>query len=196
MWHRGTLILALLGLCASSAHADRPYLNRLQKAMLEGGKVIVSPQTPTDDSGVAALAVGLVEAPIAKVWPVVRDCQHHKHFMPKAMDSAITKRFSPTQFICYLKASTPFPLPDLYYHALSTVKRLGKGWRMSWTLSKGNYKRYNGRWEAWPYDAQRTLLVYSIDVDPDISVPDALLRGGWIDALPGVFRAVRRRVGA
>lgn len=196
MWHQGMMLLALLGVCVGTAHAERPYLNRLQKVMLEDGQVIVSPQTPTDDSGVAALAVGLVEAPIDTVWPVLRDCQHHKHFMPKAYESAITRRFSPTQYICYLKASTPFPLPDLYYHALSTIKQLGAGWQLSWTLSKGNYKRYDGRWEAWPYDGRRTLLVYAIDVDPDLKMPDALLRSGWLEALPDVFKAVRRRCGA
>ena len=193
---RMTMLLAVLGLLAGVAHAERPYLNRLQKSMIEAGKVIVSPQKPTDDAGVAGIAVGLVEAPIEKVWPAMRDYQHHRQFMPKVIESSITKRFSPTQYVCYLKASTPFPLPDLYYYALTTIKPLGKGWRMNWTLSKGNYKRYDGYWEAYPYDAKRTLLVYSVDVDPDISVPDAMLRGSWLDALPDVFKAVRRRVGA
>lgn len=194
---RLALSLVCLTVAAPLAHAEKPYLNRLQKQMLEDGKVIVSSMKPTNDSGVAAMAVAVMKAPVAKVWPVVRDCEHFHKFMPRAKKSEMRKKLSDTQMVCFLEVSMPFPLSNLHSEVLSTIKQLGKGWRRSWTLREGNYKRNNGSWEVYPYGEGDgwSLLVYNIDVDPDMSIPDAILRKAQTGSLPDVFTAIRKRVG-
>ena len=194
---RLAMSLACLMLVAPLAHAEKPYLNRLQKQMLEDEKVIVSPMKPTDDSGVAAMAVAIMKAPVDKVWPVVRDCEHFHKFMPRAKKSELRKKLSDTQMVCFLEVSMPFPLSNLHSEVLSTISQVGKGWKRKWTLRKGNYKRNNGSWEVYPYGKDKgwSLLVYNIDVDPDMSIPDAILRKAQTGSLPDVFKAIRKRVG-
>ncbi len=194
------LILATLTGLVSAAHAEKPYLNRLQKQMLEDDKVIVSSMTPTDNSGMAAMAVAIIKAPVDKVWPVVRDCEHFHKFMPRAKRSEMRKKLSDTQMVCFLEVSMPFPLSNLHSEVLSTNSTLpGGGMRRGWTLREGNYKRNTGSWEVYPYGTAEqgwSLLVYNIDVDPDMSIPDAILRKAQAGSLPDVFKAIRKRVGA
>ena len=194
---RLALSLACLTAFAPLAHAEKPYLNRLQKQMLEDEKVIVSPMKPTNDSGVAAMAVAVMKAPVDKVWPVVRDCEHFHKFMPRAKKSEMRRKLSDTQMVCFLEVSMPFPLSNLHSEVLSTIKQAEGGWQRSWTLREGNYKRNNGSWEVYPYGdgGAWSLLVYNIDVDPDMSIPDAILRKAQTGSLPDVFTAIRKRVG-
>lgn len=193
----GALLGALLTLVPSLAAAELPYFNRIQRKLLSEGEVLVTPQTPTDDSGVAALAMGVVNAPIARVWPVVRDCQHFSRFMPRAKKSELRSQKGNTM-ICFIEISMPVPLSNLESEVTSIVTENPDGsFKRTWTLNKGNYKRNNGSWEAFPWgDAKnQTLLVYRLDVDPDMSIPDAILRKAQTGSLPDMFNAVRARVG-
>lgn len=189
----GGLLLGLILLVAGAAHAQRPYFNGMQKRMLSDGKVLVSPETPTDNSGVAAMAVGVVDFPIDKVWPAIRDCEHYSKFMPRTKKSDRRDEGK----VCFTEISMPFPLGNLWAESYSELSELpGGGKKRAWKLKKGNYKRNNGSWELWPLegDDQRTLVIYRLDVDPDMVVPDAILRKAQTGTLPDVFKALTKRV--
>ncbi len=188
------LPLALVGISLAQA----PPMTAAQSTEIARGGVVVQPQKPTGDSGVAAWAAALVEAPIARVWPVVRDCEHFAKFMPRTKESKVLRRAGAT-IDCKVVVSMPFPLSNLWSHVRSTItEHPGGGWTRAWKLVRGNYKRNTGSWTVLPWhnDPDRALLVYRIDVDPDMIVPDALLRRAQTGSLPDVFEAVRRRAGA
>jgi hypothetical protein len=46
----------------------------------------------------------------------------------------------------------------------------------------------------WGADGKKSLLVYWLDVDPKVMVPDAIIRRAQTGSLPDVFEAVRKRV--
>ncbi len=187
------LLLAL----STTALAQAPPMSSSQVSKIDGGGVVVQEQKPTGGDGVAAWAAGVVNAPIAKVWPVVRDCAHFHKFMPRTKESKLL-RSEGNEMDCKTVISMPFPLSNLWAHVRSTItEHPGGGFTRTWTLLKGNYKRNNGGWTALPWkgDPNRTLLVYRIDVDPDMFVPDAIIRSAQTGSLPKVFKAVRKRVG-
>ncbi len=195
MVHRlGLYWLALL----TPALAQAPALTSGQEAKLEKGEVVLHKLRPTNNSGVAAWAVGLVNAPVAKVWPVLRDCGRYSEFMPRTKSSQLISRAGDTME-CKVIISMPFPFSNLWSHVQSKTGTLpGGGHIRAWRLLKGNYKRNRGSWSVLPWkgDAGRTLLVYRLDVDPDMLIPDAIIRAAQTGYLPDVFTAVRKRVGA
>lgn len=188
--------IALLFLFPLATYAQVPQLSAAQQAKVAKGGVVLQPLSAK--SGVKAWAVAKVEAPIAAVWPVVRDCEHFSKFMPRTKVSKKLRQEGNT-IDCKVEISMPFPISNLWSHVRSVItEHPGGGWTRAWKLLKGNYKRNNGSWSVLPYqgDPNRSLLVYRIDVDPDIMVPDAIIRSAQTGSLPDVFVAVRKRVGA
>ncbi len=189
---------ALLLVLATASLAQIPKLDGRQAAKVARGEVVVVPLEPTDGSGVTAWAAALVNAPVEKVWPVVRDCAHFSRFMPRTKVSRLLRQDGNT-LDCMVEISMPFPISNLWSHVRSTLKELpGGGHERRWRLLKGTYKRNNGAWivQPWEGDASRSLLLYQIDVNPDIFVPDAIIRSAQTGSLPDVFEAVRKRAGA
>jgi hypothetical protein len=60
---------------------------------------------------------------------------------------------------------------------------------------RGSYRRNDGSWTIIPWgDGTRSLVVYDIDSDPLIAVPDPLIRLGQAGSLPDVITQIRKRV--
>ena len=187
------LLLFLLG----TSHAQViPNLSSKEATRVTGGEVIIRRLSPTGGDGVAARAFAVVKAPTTKVWPVLRDCQHFKAFLPRTKESILKSRVGQTS-VCYTKIDMPFPFSDLWADVKSVEKTLPAGmFGRSWTLLKGTYKRNNGSWivKPWGKLGKDSLLIYEIDIDPDTSVPDFIIRKAQTSTLPDLFEAIRRRV--
>lgn len=195
--HGRTVWLALaLGAIAAPAAADKPELSAADVAKINRGETIVRALTPSGDSGIAALAVASVDAAPAEVWPVLRDCQHFHEFMPRTERSELRGRKG-DESICFIEIHMPFPLSNLLSEVLSKESRLPDGgYSRAWSLRKGNYKKNTGSWTIHPWgDAgQRSLLVYRVDTEPDIMIPDAIQRRAQKGSLADMFEAIRKRV--
>ena len=178
-----------------AAHGAVPFFNPIQRKMLEEGKVLVTNLKPTGGDGVAALAMAVVKAPVAKVWPVIRDCHRYQEFMPRAKRTGRTNRVG-NRAVCELEISLPFPLSNLKSKVNSVESQLKDGGRRrAWTLKEGTYKRNTGSWTIHPWDTnpEWTLLVYKIDVEPDNMIPDSFMRKAQASTLPDTLKAVRKR---
>jgi ribosome-associated toxin RatA of RatAB toxin-antitoxin module len=164
------------------------------RAQLEKGEVVVTLLEPTGGDGIAALARAVVDAPVAKVWPVVRDCQHFQSFMPRTKESRVSDAAG-DQFTCYVEIEMPFPLSNLKASTRSTVRELpGGGHERRWALESGDYERNSGSWTVKPWaEGKKALLEYRIDVKPNSSVPDAIARRAQSSSLPEMFDAIRQR---
>jgi ribosome-associated toxin RatA of RatAB toxin-antitoxin module len=198
MMHQRILtVLATLIFLSGGAYADVPFFNTIQKKMLEKGDVLTTSTPPTGGDGVAALVVGIVKAPVAKVWPVIRKCELYDQFMPRAKKSTLISRDG-KKAVCELEISLPFPLSNLKSSVNSIERELSKGGFMrAWTLRSGTYKRNTGSWAVHPWQDNNewTLVVYKIDVEPNTAIPDAILRKAQKSSLPGTIKAIRKRVG-
>jgi ribosome-associated toxin RatA of RatAB toxin-antitoxin module len=163
---------------------------------LRAGEVVYIEQEPADGKGVALTACGLVDAPPAEVWPVLRDCEEYEHFLPGVEQSALESREGNVA-LCQALIDLPFPLGELrsVERAVETAIP-GGGFERRWSLARGSYRRLEGSWtlRQWTEDARRTLAVYQLDMDPETVVPDFLLRRVQSATAPGVFAAIRERV--
>lgn len=162
---------------------------------LEHGALIVRVRDSATGSGIAVLAAGVVDAPPARVWPVLRDCQRYEEFLPRVEHSA--RRVEDGRTICVADIDLPFPLRDI--HSETRVENVelpdGMGYERRWVLWRGNYRHNEGTWTLHPWGAAaaRTLAVYRVDVDIGRFVPDFLQRLVQRRTAAELFGAVRRR---
>lgn len=164
---------------------------------LGGEKIVMIPREPTGGHGVALHACGLIDAPPAQVWPVVRDCEKWVQYMPGVGSSKLQKRTG-NNAICEVIVDLPYPLSDLRsVTSIVEIERPDGGYSRRSLFLEGNYKHNNGYWVLLPFDeGKQTLLIYDIDFDPDIAVPDFLLRSLQSRSAPDIFNAIRERVKA
>jgi ribosome-associated toxin RatA of RatAB toxin-antitoxin module len=188
----------LLLFCASAALAEPvafPALTAEERQLLERRGVVIRERTPTDNRGIGAESMALVEAPTSEVWPVVRDCEHFSRFMPNTKASA--RKEENGESLCFDEIALPFPLPNLWADTRSKVTEEPQGHFMrAWSLVRGNYNRDSGAWKVLPWgpEGKQSLVVYVIDSDPAMVLPDAILRAAQTGSLPEVFKAIRKRV--
>ena len=190
-----TLVFVLFSLGTGHAQTIAP-LTPQDSAKVSSGEVVIRRLPPTGGDGVAARAFAVVKAPAKKVWPVLRDCQHFKEFLPRTKESVLKSRVGLTS-VCYTKIDMPFPFSDLWADVKSVEEVVpGGAFKRSWSLIKGTYKRNNGSWivKPWGPSGSESLLIYAIDLDPDTSVPDFIIRKAQTSTLPDLFEAIRRRV--
>ena len=187
---------ALLSLGAASVRAEVQEIafSADDKAQLAKGEVVVLRRDPKDGKGVGAQAAGIVDATPEEVWQVVNDCPHFKDFMPRTKTSEEKLR-EPGHSVCRVEIAIPFPMSNLWSETDVTEAKLeAGGYRRSWKLLKGTYKKLHGAWDVLPEGKDKTLLVYRLEAEPDTMMPDAILRAGQTSSLPDMLKAVRARV--
>lgn len=172
-----------------------PHLTEVEQKQLQSGTVLTREVTPTGNRGVGAMAIGLVDAPTDEVWPILRDCQHFWQFMPRTKKSWVREEEGVGR-ICHVELVLPFPLPQLWSDTVSvTREEPAQHYVRSWSMVRGNYRRNDGAWVLVPTEGgSKSIVVYSIDSDPIMAVPDALIRLGQASTLPEVIVQIRKRV--
>lgn len=190
-------LLVLFAACSFSAFAEPvpfPKLNEKETKKLDANEIVVRDLKPTDGKGVAAESLGVIDAPTSEVWPILKECEHFMHFMPKMKKSAMLDENG--ERLCHTELRLPFPLTDLWSDTRSVIREEPTGhFLRAWTLVRGTYHRNSGSWHVLPWgDGAKTLVVYTIDSDPKMIVPDALIRSAQTGSLPDVFAAIRKRV--
>lgn len=169
---------------------------RQRQAELANDRVVYLEQEPHGGDGVALTACGLIDAPPAEVWAVLRDCENYDQFLPGVAESGLVSRDGDVR-LCEALIDLPFPLGDLQSVEKATGRQLpGGGFERRWTLERGDYRRLEGSWTLLPAGAggERTLGVYQLDMDPQTAIPDFLLRRSQSSTAPELFAAIRVRV--
>lgn len=174
---------------------DFPKLTDAEKKKLEANEVVVKERKPTDNRGVSGEAMAVVDAPTTEVWPIVRDCEHYAKFLPSTKNTKRTDENGDT--VCHDEIELPFPLTNLKADTKSVWREDPEGtFKREWSFVRGTYRRNRGSWTVLPWgdDKKKTLVVYFVDSDPSMLVPDFILRSAQIGTLPNVFVGVRKRV--
>lgn len=173
-------------------------LSAADRAKLGQGEVLVYPST-APGGGVAAHALGLVNAGVDRVWPVLRDGEKFADWMPRTKSSKLVRADPDGGKVIGLEIGMPFPLKNLYSEVRSTLHDHPSGGHVRrWTLERGTYRRNDGSWTVVPYGdgGDWTLVGYHLDVQLDLRVPDKLLQKAQTSALPQMYDAIRQRVRA
>lgn len=185
----------LFSVAALAQPVEFPKLTEDEKMKLDANGVIIRELKPTDDRGVSAESIGVIDAPSTEVWPVVRDCQYFAAFMPSTKTSS--QKEEGGEKLCFDELRLPFPLANLWADTKSVAREGPAGhFHRAWSLVRGTYKRNRGSWTVLPWgaDGKKSLVVYLIDSDPSVLIPDMILRAAQTGSLPEVFAAIRKRV--
>lgn len=191
---RASLPLLLISGLALAQPLQLPTFTAGEAKKLEAGETVVHEVKPTDNKGIGVESFGLIEAPSTEVWPVLRDCEHFATFMPRMKTSAVKEEAGVP--LCHVELALPFPLMNLWSDTKSVQREEPAGhYHRAWTLVRGSYRRNSGSWSVLPWgDGTKTLVIYAIDSDPIILIPDGILRSAQNGSLPEVFSAIRKRV--
>lgn len=191
----GTLITVLSAAVVAAQPVVVPALSDPEKRKLDSGGVILHELKPTDNRGVSAESFGVVDAPPDEVWPVVRDCEHFSQFLPSTKKS--WKKTEGAEVICFDEIELPFPLTNLWAENRTVMREdPANHFTREWSFLKGTYRRNRGSWRVVPWgdEGKRSLVVYMVDSDPSMLVPDVILRAAQTGSLPKLFEGVRKRV--
>lgn len=172
-----------------------PKLSPAELKKLEAHEVVVRELKPTDNRGVAGETLGVIDAPPSEVWPVVRDCEHYSSFLPST--KASSRKTEGEDTICFDEIALPFPLMNMKAETKSVWREEPAGsFKREWSFVRGTYKRNQGSWTVvrWGADGRSSLVVYFVDSDPVILIPDVILRAAQAGSLPQVITGIRKRV--
>lgn len=192
---RAVLISLFFSGLALAQPIEPPAFTETETKKLEAGETVVHEVKPTDNKGIGVQSFGVVDAPSTEVWPILRDCAHFSLFMPRTKTSAVKEEDGVP--LCHVELNLPFPLMNLWSDTKSVQREDPAGhFHRAWTLVRGTYRRNSGSWSVLPWGAEKkkTLVIYAIDSDPIILVPDGILRSAQTGSLPEVFNAIRKRV--
>lgn len=190
-----SLILALSTACAMALLASTVLAADIE-SRLAAGEVVVTTRAVAGAELPEAIVQAVIDAPPAAVWKIIDDCNGYKRNMPRIAESKELSR-SGTTSVCMVTVDMPMPMSNLTStsEAISTP---GPGtWKRAWKLIKGDYKRNEGSWVLTAYDAEgkRTRAVYRVIADPNVSVPNFVIRKAQESALPDMMKKIRSQLG-
>jgi hypothetical protein len=174
---------------------ELPPLTDAEKKKLDSGDIVVNELKPTDGRGVSGRAMGVIDAPSSEVWPIARDCEHFSKFLPET--KASRKTVVDGETICFDELRLPFPLTNLWAETRTVEREEPEGYfHRDWSFVKGTYKRNRGAWTVVPWGEakEKSLVIYFVDSDPAMLVPDFILRGAQVGSLPKIFSGIRQRL--
>ena len=179
---------ALLLVAALGAPAAAVELDAEEREALAERELLVQRREPTGGKGVAFRVLRVLEPPVARVWPVVRDCALFEEFMPRVRESAGAE----DPAICSVVIDSA-PVGALRTTVRSEVEPVGDGWRRRWELVEGDYDHNRGSWTVVPWSGGGSLVVYEVDAEPRVPLPSSVLALAQRLQLPAMFDAIERR---
>lgn len=153
-------------------------------------------------------AAGVIDAPPAAVYAVLKDLEHYKDIMPYTVESRVLGA-EPDGKTAYFYTVVDAPVVSKRDYSLKiSVDRLPKDndgvYRVSWVAANDYPKApapregfvrlstVNGSWDLKPFSDGKTFAVYFVNTDPGGSIPTFLIDRGNTEAVPKVFEALRK----
>jgi ribosome-associated toxin RatA of RatAB toxin-antitoxin module len=175
------LSLGLFG----AAGLDLPDYGRLSR-----GEVVVSTD-PAGRSHRTVQAAILLDAPAERIWDVMVDCEGAPEFVPGLRECTVVERGDGWEVLQH-RVRISSLLPQVTYRFRATYRRPE---RIDFVRIRGDLKAMEGSWTLVPVeDGRRTVVRYSVYLDPGFLAPQWLVRQALRHDLPELLRALRRRV--
>jgi ribosome-associated toxin RatA of RatAB toxin-antitoxin module len=177
------VILAL----AVTSRGDVPPLELGEKEMtrLSQGEVLVS--TVESDKGFVQAAI-LLDVPVEEVWTLILDCPNAPQFIPNLKSCVILERHEGWDLI-EQRVRLSWLLPEIIcrFRADYTALR-----QIHFKSISGNLKELEGRWIFERADGgEKTILLYSVYVNPGFYIPQWVVRLILEADLPGLLISIR-----
>lgn len=186
--------LYLTGTAAANEVLNQYRLTTVELAALNSGEVVVVKLPPPGDAGVRFRAFKKMPVPPAKLKPVFIECEHFKDFMPRTLKSVVSNK-QERSARCEIVVDMPFPFSDLWSVVHTSWGEDSNGvWTRKWSLIKGSFRRNEGSWTVISTPKpNESIAVYEASVDPDVPIPDMILRAAQVNTIPDLMHAVLER---
>ena len=166
------------------------------KAALKAGEIIVTSKKLKKFPRPGVKAVGVIDAPMERIWPLIDQCKDYTKTMQRILKSKEISRKG-NEVICEITVDLPFPLGDISSQTVAThTVKQGKLYKRSWKLLSGDYEYNEGSWTLVPFEGSpaRTLVVYETQVQPNTMIPDSIRAMAQKKTLPELFEHLRNQV--
>ncbi len=165
------------------------------EARIDGGEVVIKAR-PVPGSPIPHVkAVGVIDASPAIVWSLVEDCNQWKQNLTR-IERAETVWRKGEDVRCKVTVDMPFPVDDLT--AITDAKHREKNgtFQRKWKLVEGDYRVNRGSWTITSFkgNANRSLVVYEVHAEPQMSVPDFIVKAAQNRSIPKLYEKLRQRV--
>lgn len=144
------------------------------------------------------LVTGVVNAPPAKVYEIVGNCDQFPNRMPHVKEAKTLSK-SAKSHVCEVTVSMPFPMSNLTSVTVDTRETGPVTWARRWKLRDGendSYELNSGQFvlTAFNGNPNRTLVKYEIHAVPKTAVPGFVRNTAQKSSLPGLIKRIRKEV--
>lgn len=203
---RGTLVALVLAAAGSLASSpveanERPRYSAIAAAdvadLRDEQQVRVSVRQGTPNRGVV---VGLIQAPAEELYRIVLDYPRIPEWSPALVRAAESGDTGATKVV-EGETHLPWPLSNRTWrinveYGPRTIDGT-EAWVVAWDYQagSGNINDTFGYWLVmpWPEDPSYSYVKYVLNADPNIALPDWLIRTITRRTLPDLVRNLRRR---
>ncbi len=188
---------ALLALVTAVALVSVASAAESERARLDKGEIIIKQRAVKGSDMPQAIVKAVIDVAPAKVWAVLDRCDRYKHVMPRTKASKELSRKG-NVIICKITIDMPFPFSDLTATTRAVHTARAGYWQRAWNLLEGDYKTNKGSWTLTPFDpaGRRTMVIYKVHAEPNISVPTWILKKASRSTLPDLIAALVKASGA
>ncbi|RJX35359.1 MAG: hypothetical protein C4525_04265 [Desulfarculus sp.] len=187
----GIFMLALVLGAAPLGAAAAPRFTAPEEQRLVQGQVVVNSQPGQGGRPDRVQAAIIIPASAQRVWDTLLDCAGAPQFVPGLQECRILQR-QPSADLVQHRVKFSWLIPEVTYVFLARYQK----WRsIQFERISGDLEEMQGSWLLLSRDqGRRTLLVYSVFLDPGFLVPQWLVSLIMEADLPDLMLAVRKRV--
>lgn len=193
--HAGYWFGILILVCSSTIFAfDYETLDPETKEALLEGEVVPLTKRPDETLEVDKRFVTLaqvLEGTQRELWEVIHDKEDAELFVDGVLESKVIEA-SETEILVEQKTRVGGPKGAYYYqlrHKLTPYSR------SDFKFVTGEMRDVIGSW--WILDGpdeERSLVVYSLHIDPGIFAPQIVVKRGMKKSMPGTLKSMQREV--
>ena len=161
-------------------------LGENEMARLSQGEVLVN--SVGSEKGFVQAAI-LLDVPVEKVWALILDCPNAPKFIPNLKSCVILERHEGWDLI-EQRVRLSWLLPEIIcrFRADYTALR-----QIHFKSISGNLKELEGRWVfERAGGGEKTILLYSVYVNPGFYIPQWMVRLVLQADLPGLLISIRQ----
>ena len=184
-------LIAVFSSYAVAMAFSRLRFDQNEVERLAEGEVIV--RVVQSDSGRKRSVQGavLIDSHPRHIWKIMLDCDQTPAFVPGLKSCRLLQKDDTTEIIEHQVKFT-WLLPKVSYVFRATYQLFQ---RIDFEKISGDLKEFEGYWVLDQIDgSQKTIVLYSVYLDPGFFVPQWLVRKVLKKDLPAILIALRNRV--